>query len=58
MCCREPPREHMESERRSSPKRTREFSAMPRSGSGNWAKLSYFGFLLAGLTRRNSLSHL
>ena len=25
MCCREPPREHMESERRSSPKRTVSF---------------------------------
>ncbi len=27
-------------------------------GGGSWAKAGYFGFLLAGLTLRNSLSHL
>src|SRR5271170_4342789 len=35
-----------------------EFSATLRSGGGNWAKPGYFGFLPAGLTLRNSLSHL
>ena len=58
MCCPETPREHMESERRSSPKRTREFSATLRNGGGNCAKAGYFAFFLAGLTLRNSLSHL
>ena len=36
----------------------REFSATLHSGGGSWAKAGYFGFLLAGLTLRNSLSHL
>ena len=35
-----------------------EFPATLRSGGGNWAKAGYFGFLVAGLTLRNSLSHL
>ena len=35
-----------------------EFSATLRSGGGSCAKPGYFGFLLAGLTLRNSLSHL
>jgi hypothetical protein len=36
----------------------REFSATLRSGGGRLTKAGYFGFLLAGLTLRNSLSHL
>jgi DNA replication protein DnaC len=36
----------------------REFSATLRSGSGAGRRTGYFGFLPAGLTLRNSLSHL
>lgn len=36
----------------------REFSATLRSGGGKWRSWGYFGFLVAGLTLRNSLSHL
>jgi hypothetical protein len=35
-----------------------EFSATLRSGSGAGRRTGYFGFLPAGLTLRNSLSHL